>query len=345
MFKHLATFLKIGLSVSILAFLCYQASSDKDFGEMLKTKKKWEFLLLAQLFVLAGMSLSFIRWQSLVEAVGIRFSKWDALRIGFIGHMFGCISIGTFGNDAIRIYYVSRENPTKKTEALATVFVDRLCGLMGLFSLTTLAMIWFQYYGDSAILSSHSRTLQSITWISVVLTILGFCGFGSLFILPYVSKTRLVRWWTQVRFFGPINTKLLAAGLAFQKRPSVLVFALFQSVCVHVLLTLGVYCVAVGLSVPHPSFGDHFIISPIAHLASVLPLPGGFGGLEGALWFFYRSISDDPENSIGFLVALAYRIGILVAAGVGIVFYLRGKKEIEALAKMEEDFDKEQENG
>ena len=130
---------------------------------------------------------------------------------------------------------------------------------------------------------------------------------------------------------------MIEAGIAFQKRPSVLVIALFQSVCVHVFLTLSVYCIAIGLTVPHPSYGDHFIISPIAHLANVLPLPGGFGGMEGSLYLFYKVLSGDPQNSLGFLVALTYRIATLTGAVIGIVFYLRGKKEIQSLVKNQDD--------
>lgn len=337
MYKHLSTILKIAISVAIIAFLCIKASSDESFATILKTRKRWEFLLLGQIFVLAGISLSFIRWRSLVQAVGISFSRTDALRIGFIGHMFGAISIGTFGSDAIRIYYVARENPSQKGPAIAAVFVDRICGLLGLFTLATITMVGFQYVGQSEVLSSESKTLTTITWIAFILTCMGLAGFASLFVLPYMRRTTFMKKLVKRPYVGGFIEKMIEAGIAFQKKPSVLIIALFQSVCVHVFLTLSVYCVAVGLTVPHPSFADHFIISPIAHLANVLPLPGGFGGLEGSLYLFYKVISGDPQNSLGFLVALTYRIATLVGALIGVAFYLRGKKEIQSLVNRHGD--------
>lgn len=328
MYRRLSTLFKIAISIVIIAFLCYKASSDENFSRILNSSKRWEFLLLGQVFVLAGVTISFLRWRSLVAAVGIRFSRWDALRIGFIGHMFGSISIGTFGSDAIRVFYVSRENPTQKAAALTSVFVDRICGLLGLFTLTSLTMLIFQYQGHSQLLTSNSKALQIITWIALILTFAGFLGFASLFVLPAIRKSPFVRRLLAHPRFGLILEKLLDAGIRYQSKPTVLLIALTQSICVHTLLTLSIFCVAVGLTVPHPSFGDHFMISPISHLASVLPLPGGFGGLEGAMYFFYQSISNAASDTSGFLVALTYRIETLAVAGIGIPFYLRGKKEI-----------------
>lgn len=335
MLKHASTLLKIALSVAIVSFIAYKASANDQFVDILKSEKNWWYLILAQIFLVAGISLSFIRWRRLVQAIGIPFSYVDCLRIGFIGHMFGSISIGTFGSDAIRIYYISKENPGKKTEALAAVFIDRICGLLGLFLLTTITMFCFQYYGQSAILASHSKTLKSITWIAFGLTCGGLVGFGGLFVLPYLQKTRFVNKVIQFRWIGKLTEKALDAGIVYQSKPQELIIALFESVVVHTLLTMSVFSVAMGLCVNHPSLGDHLIISPISHLASVLPLPGGFGGLEGALYFFYNSISEIENDTTGLVVALAYRIELLIAAVIGVVFYLRGRKELSEITHQE----------
>ncbi|MEC9092476.1 MAG: lysylphosphatidylglycerol synthase transmembrane domain-containing protein [Planctomycetota bacterium] len=329
--KFQFTVLKFGFAIGIVGFLVYKASSSDQFQSIVQSEKQWGFLWAGQVLVTAGISLSFIRWRRLVQAVGIPFSYLDCLRIGFVGHMFGSVSIGTFGADAVRIYFVSRENPDHKALALVTVFVDRVCGLLGLFMLTTLTMFAFRYFGDSAILMSDLGTLQAITWIALGLTCTGLIGFSGLFVFPHVKNTKGFRRLVQLRWIGPLLEKALEAGIVYQQRPQVLVLALLQSIGVHVLLTLSVFCVAVGLRVEHPSLGDHFIISPISHLASVLPLPGGIGGLEGFLWFFYRSIGDQSVNTTGLIVALAYRIETLVVAVVGVLFYLKGRQQIDEL--------------
>ena len=333
--KYLSTILKIVASVAIVGFLGYKATSNDQFALILHSEKKWGFLALAQLLVTAGIALSFIRWRRLVQAVGIPFSWIDSLRIGFIGHMFGCISIGTFGSDAIRVFYVSRENPEQKAVALVSVFVDRICGLIGLLMLTTLTIFCFRWFGKSEILNSESGSLQSIAWFALGSTVAGLIGFSGIFIFPLIQKTRSFQALTRWRVVGPFFEKSLEAGVVYGKRPLVLGVALLQSIGVHVFLTLSVFCVAIGLGVDHPSLGDHFIISPISHLASVLPLPGGIGGLEGFLWYFYQSISGLAENSVGFIVALAYRIEILIVAILGVVFYLAGRRELRSAIRQQ----------
>lgn len=325
------TCFKIAVSVGILLFLCWKASGNNEFANVYHSEKNWDHLAAAQVLVTLGIGVSFWRWYGLVRALQLPITLFSALRIGYIGHAFGLVSIGTFGSDAVRVFYVAKENPDQKTLAFISVFVDRLCGLLGLFILTSAAILSFQYLGGSEVVNSQTQLLQTVTKTVTVMTVVGLFGFASLFLLPLFEKQKWVRRLGDLRWAGPIIDKVLAAGIAYQRRPLVLLLALLQSVLVHTLLTLSVFCVAVGLSGQHPSLGDHFILSPVAHLPNVLPLPGGIGGLEVALDYFYRAAMDQVQTSYGLIVALGYRMETFVVAIIGIVFYLRGRGEINKI--------------
>ena len=48
----------------------------------------------------------------------------------FIGHFFNSFMPGATGGDFVKAYYASKESSHKKTEIVATVFIDRLVGLL-----------------------------------------------------------------------------------------------------------------------------------------------------------------------------------------------------------------------
>lgn len=322
--KLAVNLLKIAVSIAILSYLVWEAQKNDEFTDVWNAPKQWHFILLAQIFIVAGIATSFWRWFGLVRGLDLPLKRLDALRIGFVGHLFGVFSIGTFGIDAVRVFYVARENPQQKTAAFITVFVDRMCGLLGLFMITTIALFLMQFTGTSKVIGTEAEVLKTITRIVLICTVCGLAGFASLFVLPYVSQWQWVRRLRHARFVGGIFSKTLDAGLAYKSQPMILVYALLQSLLVHCFLTLSVFCMAVGLSGSHPSLGDHFIISPIAHLPNVLPLPGGIGGLEYALNYFYAATLG-TTTSYGLIVALGYRITSFVAALIGVFFYLKGR--------------------
>lgn len=129
----------------------------------------------------------------------------------------------------------------------------------------------------------------------------------------------------------------MALGVARQER-HFLPMILVMSLGVQALNVAGIYFIAKGLPGIVPSFSEHMVIVPLAVLASSAPLPGGLGAVEMALDYLYVAVG--PEGVYagqGFVIALAYLLIRLSIAGVGVIYYLAGKHDIdEALHKLEE---------
>ena len=80
--------------------------------------------------LLVGLALLFgvVRWRIVLAAQGLHLPLGRATRISFVAQFFNSFLLGSTGGDLIKAYYAARETHHKKTEAVTTVFVDRLVG-------------------------------------------------------------------------------------------------------------------------------------------------------------------------------------------------------------------------
>ena len=59
------------------------------------------------------------------------FSFRDAVRLGFIGNIFNLVIPGAVGGDVIKAAFLCRMQPDKKPQAVASMVLDRILGLLG----------------------------------------------------------------------------------------------------------------------------------------------------------------------------------------------------------------------
>ena len=84
-----------------------------------------------------------MRWYLLVRVIDPRFTLRAAVLLGFIGNVFNLVIPGAVGGDLIKAAYLVRMH-VKKTQAIASMVIDRIIGLLGLFILATIAggVVW-----------------------------------------------------------------------------------------------------------------------------------------------------------------------------------------------------------
>src|SRR5262249_54266655 len=73
-----------------------------------------------------------VRWYVLVRAQGLPFRLSDAVRLGLAGFFFNTFLPGSVGGDVVKAAFLAREQ-NRRTVAVATVLMDRVIGLWGLF--------------------------------------------------------------------------------------------------------------------------------------------------------------------------------------------------------------------
>jgi glycosyltransferase 2 family protein len=94
-------------------------------------------------FLLVGISIiaGVVRWRIVLEAQGLHLPLGRATTISFVAQFFNSFLLGSTGGDLIKAYYAARETHHKKTEAVTTVFVDRLVGLWAMLLFAGVMMI------------------------------------------------------------------------------------------------------------------------------------------------------------------------------------------------------------
>ena len=324
--------LKIAVSALLISYLVYSAYTHDQFDVLSRGGMKPAFYLAALILALLAILTTFVRWYFLVHGLGLPIRIWDAIRFGFVGYFFNFVTVGTVGGDALRAYFVARNNPDRRAEAIATVVVDRLIGLVALFTLTGIVLMCLdlnRLCGDDLTTLS---VLETCRWVSVS------CGAAGLSLLAILCFFRAFFDWKiwsklfELPWVGPITRQLHGAGVTYSRRPSIVVGAYLASIPVHVFNSLSVFMVASSLPIDHLSLLMHFVAVPLSNLAGVLPLPGGIGAFEGMLAILYRALATTPVASEhGLLVAFGFRVITLIVASIGLLVYFAERKEIAEL--------------
>ncbi len=94
-------------------------------------------LALAFVFFAAAVPITMVRWWVLVRAQDLPFSLGNAFRLGYLSFFFSTILPGSVGGDLVKAAGIAR-GQSRRTVAVATVVMDRLIGLWGLFWIVAL---------------------------------------------------------------------------------------------------------------------------------------------------------------------------------------------------------------
>ena len=326
--------LKFAISFAILAYLYYKARQDANFDEFAQSPKQWHWVAFGLAAGLSACLFGFYRWYILVRALDVPIGLADAIRLGFLGHLFNLMSVGVLGGDALKSVFVAKHVGEKKTEAILSIFADRFIGLVTMFSFAAIA---FSLCDFSRFESTNPKHLEAILFCGKVVTIFSLLGVGTLLVfvlIPNFAESGFLKSLTRIKWVGGVFARFLKVISAYRKNPIPLFNGIGLSICINVLFACAIFGVAAGLSDAHPSFTQHFLIAPIAMVANAVPLPGGIGGMEFALDYLYRGFSDVAlPTEHGFVVALGFRLVLLLVAMMGVFVYLSRRREIKSLQK------------
>ena len=323
---------KLAIAAAILAFLIYRLRGEGVFTRLIDEPKHWGRLALAQCFVLIGISLNWVRWQILVRALKLDFSFRDAFRLGALGHLLSQVSLGSVGGDLFKAMAVAREHPGKRTEAVASVVIDRVVGLYALLLVATIGAI---AAGESASLTDELRGLMTLV---VSLAIVGTIGIG-LLMTPALTGPWMRERLGKIPVAGHTLARLFGAADAYRHERRYLFVAIGIACCTHLSLVTAFWLIGRGLPLVAPSLAATFLVGPLSLCAGAIPLtPAGLGTFEAAMNQLYQAVGSRAGD--GLLVAICYRAMTYVVAGIGATYYATARKKVrEALEEAEAEVD------
>jgi uncharacterized protein (TIRG00374 family) len=277
-------------------------------------------LAAAAALCLAAVTLTLLRWFLLVRAIGIPIRLRDTLRLGFLGYLFNLAPMGIVGGDLLKAILLGREQHGHKTEALTSVFVDRMLGLWVLFLLASVASVFSGFY------ETQFRWVCEVVWGVTV----AFTAAVAAPLLPDLSHGRSTVMLGRIPYIGRFIRRIAESIQVYRHRLPTLAAASLLTFVIHALFASCVFLIAAALYQPFHSLAYHLVMVPICSATGVIPI--SMGPFEGVLDAFYAGIPLPDGGSMkagqGLVVALGYRIATVIVAAVGLCYYLGARREV-----------------
>lgn len=293
----------------------------KDIADLDVRNIRWEFAGAALLCCGGAVLLTFTRWYLLVWAQEFEFSFRDAIRLGFVGYISNYVMPGAVGGDLIKAGAIAIRQRSRRSVAIATVFLDRLLGLLALFLVG----------GGVWLLQSDETRGGVFQTVAIVFGVCSAAGVTGLFLLLHTPllRARWVQRFRRVRLAGRIFGELLDGVALYQSRPRVIWLAVAISIAGHFATLSSFYFSAIALHPPAevPDYFAHLLFIPAAEVVGMLPIvPGGLGALEGATSYLYQQAGFKGAN--GFQTALGFRVITILIAVLGIGYYFSSRQDV-----------------
>ena len=257
-------------------------------------------LLLAAVIGVGGLLITFLRWHLLVRAVGIPFSRYNAIRLGLAGYYFNTFLPGSIGGDIVKGYAIARDQD-RRTRAVATVLIDRIIGLWALFWFVSIIGTVFWLLDDPIL---QNPRLMAIISFSIVFMIVSFAVWMAVGFLSEERANRLADWLKSVRKIGGSLAELWRACWMYRKQSRAVLIAMLMSLVGHMGWVLIFDLSVHAFETPNPELDvgtlpEHMVIVPVGMTVSaVIPVPGGIGVGEAAYGELYKMLGKEKENGI-----------------------------------------------
>ncbi len=270
-------------------------------------------IALALFMVLAIFPIQTVRWRLLLSARGIAVTWWQCFRLTMVGTFFNYCMPGTTGGDLVKAYYAARHSD-RRADAVMSIIVDRVAGLVGLVLLAAFA-------GLLILEDPAARRVTVGVWIGLG----GFLTLAAFYLSVRLRRlTGLDRLIAILPGRGLIQ-KLDAAAVAFGEHKAAVVNAIALSVPVHLLLALGTALSGIALGLEAPLLLLLTVI-PVAFLGAALPISyQGLGIMEGiAIPLLIHADSANATATQVVAMLLLIRLYQIIWGLSGAVFLLRG---------------------
>ena len=265
-----------------------------------------------------ALLITFARWYTLVRAQGLPFRFRDAVRLGFIGNIFNLVIPGAVGGDVIKAAYLGRMQPESKPQAWASMVIDRILGLLGLFLLAGIAGLATWDAADAQV-----RLLIGLVW-GALLT--GFVGLAVLFSPGlYRPLNRLVA--GRGKLAAAVQ-KLEAIGMAYRRNLVTVIAMLGVATFCHGLYVVAFYVASLALFDTMPTLAQHYLMVPLTLFTTAVPLPFGALGLSEQI---SGRLFQMVHHADGAVAMMAFRVLMYASGALSACVYLANLRQVRGL--------------
>jgi uncharacterized membrane protein YbhN (UPF0104 family) len=311
--QTLSLLFRIALSVLMLAILIWRIPPidlDEVMPELTARTAMW--LLVAVGLTLTAVVLSAVRWQRVLEVLGLQAGLRRLLSYNLAGQFVSNVLPSTIGGDVLRVSRLSRDTgETPKT--FASVVLERLTGWI------VLPLISVGGFLVNPPLQHLGRATQVAVGLAFI-TLLGLC-----IVLAAVADHRIGgrfasrEGWR--RFAGAVHL-----GLArLRREPVAAANVLLVGFAYQLALVLAAVAAAQALGVRPAGLTALLAFFPAVAIAQVLPIGiSGLGVREGAFVLFLGPLGVEAQEAIA-LGLLLYLLNLGVSLLGAPAFALGGR--------------------
>jgi uncharacterized protein (TIRG00374 family) len=308
--KTILTILQVLVTVGILVWLFHDHEKNAKMLEALrKADKGWIFAAIC-CFGLVEIAATF-RWALLLRVQGVVIPWIRLFFLYMIGMAFNPFMPGGTGGDVVKIFYLLKETPGKKTAALLATLMDRVIGMLGLMIISAL-VLWLRYD-----FLTQTETTRHLTWSLLFIVIASFSGvFFTFLITGFKLAHKLPR-------KMPMRDALIDTSVAYNAYAHAWGTS-FVSLVLSFLVHSGsffmfYFCArAIGFG---PAPRDFFAVIPIINTLAALPISVGGAGVREWLSSELFGLCAIPGNS-GVVISLLVWASTAVWSAIGGAVYL-----------------------
>jgi len=323
--KILMLLLKLSLAAVIIGWMIYKHHTT--FVDSLKDFNYWWLIPACSCYIFHMWICSW-RWYKLAEVLKIKISLLEATALTMKGYFFSLvIPGGAVGGDVAKIgFLTTRAEKGTKAEGIFSVLMDRIVGMVALFSLAIVVIIM-----AIPILMRVETDLIKINDTMRILGIIGLlllCAAGliamlAIFFHRTLVKIPLVAWLMRQadkRAHGMVG-RLTAAIDTYRASWKLLSWLTLVSIfLVHLNIVLVVYFIIKGLGIDVTSGLAVIAAVTIGNIAGLIPLtPSGTGirDVTVSVILIAGGVSSSPTIP---LMLTAMILFFDIAAGIFFIF-------------------------
>lgn len=283
-------------SAVLLAVLVAKAP-DFDVDELVpewRSSTGW-WLLAAASLTLVGIVLASMRWQAVLNVLGIRSHLGRLINLQLAGQFVSNVLPTTIGGDVLRVSRLSKENG-ERHGSFASVVLERLTGWLVLPLLTYIGFVvnpGLRHLG-SAFVVAVALASATLALLLVVIALVASPRFG--------ARVAERDGWR--RFAGAVHLGLEE----MRRRPGATLNVLLAGFAYQLVLVVAALCSAKAVGMDH-AVGPTAVLAffPAVLIAQVLPVGiSGLGIREGAFVLFLGplGVPDEQAVALGLLLYL-----------------------------------------
>ena len=256
-------------------------------------------------------------WMLRVQDIHIGY--WLAVKLSFAGNLLNFVVLGSIGGDLYKAYYLTKHT-LHKTEAVTTIFVDRIVGLTSLVLLV--GVVTLLSFNDPLI-----GQLEAVGSLklgpAIALLLLAFAGGAVLYFNPWLRRVLHIGQLVDRLPLGQLLRQVDTAVHQFRRRPGWLLGSYGLTFVLQFGAVFSAYLGARALGMEH-HFVPYLVYVPLGFLVWAVPIT--FGGL-GTMDVYYQKFF--PETGLGdvqqaFWLAMFVRLTQLIWSLPGVLVPLTG---------------------